>query len=225
MRIATALAVLFIALVSPAAAQDSFEGVITSEVKVLEAPKEMQQMMHMMNQQVSTYVKGPRTRIEQSGVMGKNIIIQDPGQKKMIMLMDMMGQKIAMEMPLEVEPDNSYDIFEFEYNGEPVKMTGEKKTISGYSCEKGILQVDGGAMEIWFAKDFPFASVYDSRMPGMPVQYVVREEEMVMEFTVTGIKEQAVSESMFTIPSEYTVKTAAEMQQFMPLMEGGFGDE
>jgi GLPGLI family protein len=225
MRIATALAVLFIALVSPAAAQDSFEGVITSEVKVLEAPKEMQQMMHMMNQQVSTYVKGPRTRIEQSGVMGKNIIIQDPGQKKMIMLMDMMGQKIAMEIPLDVEPDNSYDIFEFEYNGEPVKMTGEKKTISGYACEKGILQVDGGAMEIWFAKDFPFASVYDSRMPGMPVQYVVREEEMVMEFTLTGIKEQAVSESMFTIPSEYTVKTAAEMQQFMPLMEGGFGDE
>ena len=225
MRITTTLAVLFVALISPAAAQDSFEGVITSEVKVLEAPKEMQQMMHMMNQQVSTYVKGPRTRIEQSGVMGKNIIIQDPGQKKMIMLMDMMGQKIAMEMPLEVESGNSYDIFEFEYNGEPVKMTGEKKTISGYSCEKGILQMDGGAMEIWFARDLPFASVYDSRMPGMPVQYVVREEEMVMEFTVTGIREEAVSESMFTIPSEYTVKTAAEMQQFMPLMEGGFGDE
>ena len=136
----------------------------------------------------------------------------------------MLGQKIAMVMPMEEESPSDSGM-EFNYNGEKITMTSETKTISGYTCRKGIIQFEEGQMDVWFAESVKEFPMYDSRMPGVPIQYIVDEEGMKMQVTVKEIKAGPVSEKMFTVPSEYTVKSASDMQQFMPFILGTEGED
>jgi len=205
--------------VTSVSAQSSFEGIVTTEIKMLEVPKGEEGMEGLMNQTMTSYFKGGRSRIEMTSMGMNSIIISDQDKKEVTMLMDMLGQKIAMVMPME-EGSPSDSGMEFGYEGEKITMTNETKTISGYSCRKGIVQFEEGQMEVWFAESVKEFPMYDSRMPGVPIQYIVDEDDMKMQITVKEIKSQSVPEKMFSVPSEYTVKSAGDMEQFMPFIQG-----
>ena len=223
MKYASLLLALLIWPLACVFAQTPFEGVIRTTVKLVQAPPELEGMENALGQHMTTYVKGNKSRVEQTSISGNNIIITDRESRQVVMLLDMMGQKIAMTLAMtEDYPGQGVNLTEFEYAGQPIRMTGEIRNISGYSCEKGILNLDDNiSTECWFARAFPFSGLFDKRLPGMPMQYTILQDKVHMEFTLSEIREEVLDPSIFTIPDEYTVKTSEEMMQFMPLMQGG----
>lgn len=204
-------------------AQAEFQGVIKSKVSVLESPKEMQGMEDMLNHSIVTYVKGKLSRVEQITASGSSTIIANSNKNEVTMLMDMMGQKIAMVMPMEGRqrtPGLSFD-----YNGEEVKMTSEKKKFAGYNCQKGFIEIQGLTIEIWFATDIRHSDLIDTRLPGMPLQYTVNDNGLKVRFEVISISEEAVSDNQFVIPSEYQIKSSQSMEEFMPYIFGDPGED
>src|SRR5690606_16017415 len=105
-------------------AQTPFEGKI--KIKITEEGK---------NHLIDYVVKGQKFRIEMKDVEEVGAMIFDAQSKKMLIVMPQ--QKMYMEMPLDYSDVDSY--FEDESYENKIKMTGEKKTIKGYECEKWIV--------------------------------------------------------------------------------------
>jgi len=199
-------------------AQTAFEGIVTSQVTVLETPPDMRGMEDMLNHTIVTHVKGTRTRVEQVTAAGNSVIITNSEKREVVMLMEMMGQKIAMVMPMEGNARTPGTAFE--YNGEEIRLTNEKKKIVGHNCQKGFLTIEGVNMEVWFATGLRHSELVDDRLPGMAMEYTVSDNGLKMRFQVTKVEEDEVSEKMFVIPSEYQIKSSASMEEFMPYIFG-----
>lgn len=70
-------------------------------IKVTTEDPEMQQAAQYMPTEMLIYTKGAKSRIETSTMMGSTIILTDTVSKVGYVCMDMMGNKIAMEMPFD----------------------------------------------------------------------------------------------------------------------------
>jgi GLPGLI family protein len=213
------IAFLFFSSLPFAYSQTEFEGKIISSMEVLEAPGEMKGMEAMLGQTITSYYSEHRFRVEQQSKMGKNILLGNEDKKELIMLMDMMGQKIGIMMPM-TEEDSPAGGMEFDYNGQSIRMTEDSRVIAGHPCKKGIMGEGEGSLEVWFAEDIRGYPGMKAGLPGMPMEYLVKDAGMIIRITILEINEETVAESLFKIPAEYTLKTQAEMEQFMPLMMG-----
>lgn len=203
--------------------QTDFEGKVISSVKVLEAPEKLKGKESLLGQILTTFHSEGRVRAEQTGALGTTVIIKDPVKKEVVMLMDMLGQKIAMVLP--VDKKTTADDYGLSISGRKLSLTGEKKQIAGYTCVKAVVGEGADQQEVWFAEELRDMPGVEKGMPGMPMDYILRTNGMKMQLTVTEIREEDIPESLFRIPAEYAVKTQKEMEQFMPLMTGsGFDD-
>ncbi|MFT4595098.1 MAG: hypothetical protein ACI9LA_000872, partial [Bacteroidia bacterium] len=90
----TALVAIAIAL--PTLAQKKFEGSITFGLEYKDLPAEMAAMEAMLPDEMTTRIKGDKSRMEQSLGMGMSqVTITNMKTKSGTLLMDMMGKKIA----------------------------------------------------------------------------------------------------------------------------------
>ncbi|MCC6601246.1 MAG: DUF4412 domain-containing protein [Crocinitomicaceae bacterium] len=201
--------------VAAAISQAPFEGKIITEVKAVELPPEAKGMESMFNHSINIYVKGKNRRVEEGTAMGNTVIITLGEKNETIMLMDMMGQKIAVSMsPEENTPTTGHEPAK-------VELTNEKKMIAGYECKKAILtgtENPETIMEIWYTEKLPNATGKYESIAGMPMQYRVSANGMLLEFTVTKVAAEKVSTTLFEIPSGYTVKTKKELEGLMPML-------
>ncbi len=115
-----------------AVAQD-FEGKLTFEMDY-DLPESMEAQRSMMPSEMIMYVKGKNSRVEQSTMMGQQTVINNPKNDGAVLLMDMMGKKMAITMSNE-EEEKAEDSAKPE-----ITYTKETKVLDGYTCTKALVK-------------------------------------------------------------------------------------
>ncbi len=159
------------------------------------------------------YFSGNNVRVEsRMGAMGTTTVISKDG--KTVMLMDMMGNKIAMdETPEQPDADIS------------VSYTDATKTILGYECRKAIVTAAGTEMTYWVTDRIQMPHVESNMMvaelDGHPLEMELNLGMATVTMTATKVEASKVSADRFdtTIPDGYQKMNADELMQMM----GGMG--
>ncbi len=144
-------------------------------------------------------------RVEVSMAMGKTTIISNNKTGNGTMLMDMMGNKIAMEM-------NKEDMMKDKGNSPKpkVELTRESKDIAGYSCKKAIVTVgtsDGDkSFDAWFTNDLKVRNSFSSQIEGIDgflMEFQTVQNGMSMKMKANHVDPLAIDDSEFIIPDGY----------------------
>ncbi|HKR04362.1 MAG TPA: DUF4412 domain-containing protein [Bacteroidia bacterium] len=196
-------------------AQKIDEGKAVFEISYPDADIPDEQMA-MMPTESSMFFKEDQARVEMKMGMGMNqVMIFDNKNKIMTILMDMMGNKIAIKMTeddikkrKEKEGKQDYD----------VKITDETKDIAGFKCKKAIITgKDGSSFDLYFTdqiayKNGDWISEYKN-INGFPLQYKITQGNMTMQMTAKSVAKEKVDDEKFVIPSDYKSMTMEEMQK------------
>ncbi|MFO7524764.1 MAG: DUF4412 domain-containing protein [Ignavibacteriaceae bacterium] len=184
-------------------AQTQFEGKI--KIKISEDGKS--QLMDYM-------VKGQKFRFDLKDVEEVGAMIFDSQSKKMMIVMPQ--QKMYMEMPLDLSEAESY--FEDESFEGKITMTGEKKVIKGYECEKWIVEDEGYITESWITDKLGGFMFMGNPMGGggsdwksklnaqnyFPMEVNVYESgKLVNTIEVVEVAPQNLDNSLFSAPSGF----------------------
>lgn len=166
---------------------------------------------------VTEMYKGTKVRKDQETAMYSMGAITDNATEETIILMDipMMGEKIAFRQTKEDIEEAKAEMDEEikpEYN-----ETGETKEILGYTCKKVDVTIGEDTYPVYYTTGImmeanPNASGLFGDIEGVILEYTTSQEGMVMHFIATEVKKQKLSADMFTIPEDYSEKTAEEMK-------------
>ncbi len=193
-----------------------FNGVIVYNISYGETDMDPQ-MAAMMPKTMKMKIKGESSRTEISMGMGSTIVVFNGETKSGFTLMDIMGQKYAMEMTaeeleqdIEKEPDMD------------VEVTGETKEIAGYKCKKAIVKSnESGAedmeMVVYFTDELGTGMLnYNNPVfkdvQGVMMEYSLKENDINMTFTAISVTKQKVSDDEFEIPEGYNVMTMSDFE-------------
>lgn len=173
-------------------------------------------MKGMLPTDANMSFKGDMFMVETTGGMFDQKTISDSKKQESTMLMDMMGNKVAVKITkADIEKEKNK-------GAKPkVEITNETKMIAGYNCTKAIVKAEGAEpAEIWFTKDLAinngFSQGYDG-IDGMMLEYSVSQKMFTMKMTCTEIKADKVDDKVFEIPSDYKQMTREELMK----MSGG----
>jgi len=158
------------------------------------------------------YFSSDRTRIEMQMGMGmKNVTISDLKEKQTIVLMDMMGQKIAMKSSIEDEKVDEKT---------KVEVTSQTKKIAGYSCKKAIIttpESEGGNVVVWFTNDLVVNKGYlkgaMKKIDGTVLEYTVKQGPMEFTLSADKVERQKVDGKLFTIPEGYKMMDQKDLMK------------
>ncbi|MFN5319147.1 MAG: DUF4412 domain-containing protein [Bacteroidia bacterium] len=192
-----------------------FEGKILYEIetgKDLDARAQM-----MMPKKSAYYVKGNKSRMEAELPMGmSNITITDLEGKKTTNLLNFLGNKYAIEEPLNEE-------YGVETKNYKVLNTSETKTIAGYLCKRVQLSyIDTSTGEernadVWFTDEINTNSrLIEQRfaqLKGTLMEFSITQEGLTMKLTAKEVIPQEVADKMFDIPTDYQRTTREELMQ------------
>jgi GLPGLI family protein len=185
-----------------------FEGIITYEITYKNLPDEMKAMLPEENPQSKFYIKDSKTKMEMNMMGAKMIMISDLSTNTSISYTSVMGQKIKSTAPIE------------EVEGLKIRLVdGETKEIAGYLCKKAIITQPGSLdMEVFYTEDLQsnaFASMLSQfkKLEGIPLEYQINEQEMIMIASAKEIVKKSLDNSVFDPPlGEY--KEAPKMPKF-----------
>jgi len=185
-----------------------FQGKIEFSINY-DLPEDMESQRSLLANKMVTYIGDGFTRVEQQSQMGEQVSIYEVASKKTIILMDLMGQKIAL-VTTDEDDSQKYKISEEE----------ETKTIAGYKCKSAIFTAETQGHEtdflIFYTEKIP--SSYNSQFPGIkgyPLEYSMEVQGMNVTYTASNINEEKVNTSLGEIPEGY--KTMA-MEEFKAAM-------
>jgi len=205
---------LFISLTVAGFAQMK-KGTITYDMTFSSDNPDMAMAIGMMqgSKMTLSFMPGKSRSEVTMGTMGTMTTISDEKSKKILMLMDMMGMKYAINSDIEKKEEGNADNPDYK-----VEITEETKEILGYKCKKAILTnpEDGSVITMWFTNDIVAYTdghnYYNSDMPGFPMAITMNESEMSIDMTVTGVNKK-VNKKVFdmTVPDGYEVKTQEEL--------------
>ncbi len=163
-----------------------FSGVIIYNITYDETKMDPQ-MVAMMPKTLKMMIKEGKVKTEMSMGMGKNVNIFDSESMTGIMMMDMMGQKYAIEM-------NTGDIEKELEEGPDVKVEklSETKDIAGYTCNKAVVKILKASgeteyeMEVYYTDELGSGGInMDNPMfkdiEGVMLEYTIKEENMDMK--------------------------------------------
>jgi GLPGLI family protein len=175
-----------------------------------------EQMRAMLPSDANIFFKGDKIVVETLGGFGEQRTITDSKKGESIMLMDMMGNKMAVKTT-KADVDK-----ELAKKGKPkVEITSETKTIAGYTCTKAIVtSSEGSPVDIWFAKDLAVNNSFNQGyegINGMLLEYSVKNEMFNMKMFCTEIKAEKVDDAKFDIPSDYKMMSKDDLKK----MRGG----
>jgi len=189
-------------------AQKSFEGTVNFGITYTDMPDEMKQYESMMPKEMTLKIKGDKSRMEQNSAMGSTTTITDDKAKKVTILMNMMGQKIAMEQNTsddkeKVDPKINY-------------LEGTKK-IAGYTCKKAeITHPDmEEAMIVYYTEEISGTKTNTQfkGLKGFLMEYTVENQGMTMTIAAKEVKEEKICNAEFTIRYDYESMTKEEFKK------------
>jgi len=171
----------------------------------------------MMPTETVMYFKNKKSRVNISMAMGTTSIISDDGSKKSTVLMDFMGQKIAMESTYEDNKKEMKKSGDFTVE----KLAGSKK-IAGYNCKKAkVTQQQKGenfSFDIWYSDEIGVNNAGANGFEGIDgcmLEYEMFQNGTHMKMTTKSISKEDVKDSMFIIPDGYTMTTPKALKSLM----------
>ncbi len=205
-----AFTLFFIASLT-AISQKDFEGMITYSIEYVQLPQELKGFESMLPSEMTSYVKGGKMRTEQETAMtGKQIVIIDEEAKKAVTLMDIMGNKIAMPVPIDEMDDDSK-------NNSKVKIDyqNDSKTIAGYSCKKAVISSEDSnvPVTVYYTTDFTTKDSNFHDLKGFPLEYTLSEEGMQMRISAKVVEKKTIADSYFETPADYKITSQEELQK------------
>ncbi|GAB4319894.1 MAG: hypothetical protein Kow00127_12170 [Bacteroidales bacterium] len=207
---------------SEPAGDPPFSGIIYYEITYPGANFD-QQMMAMLPSSMKMSCKGHRSRTDLATGMGNNITIFDSEKMEGVTLMDMMGQKFAIEMTKAQIDEEMSKLEDIEVN-----ETGETRDIAGYACKKAVItyKQDGkaGKQEVWYTTELGEGPGYGNNLlfnqiKGIMMEFAINDSGMTMKMTATRVEKKKVPEKTFDRPDGYKTVTQQELQN---MFGGGY---
>ena len=188
----------------------TFEGKLTFGIDY-ELPEAMEAQRSMLPSEMIIYIAKGHVRIEQKTMMGDQNVITDTKAKKTVLLMNMMGKKMAITMTDDGKEKPTPKII----------YSKETKTIAGYECKKAtyITKDEAGEdqeLEVFYTEEIP--SEANDKLPGLkgyPLEYAVNAQGMLMTLAAKSVSKEKVSKKLFEIPEGYEEMS---MEDFMKSM-------
>lgn len=207
---------LLVYSVQAKAGEKEFTGVIVYNISYGETDIDPQ-MAAMMPKTMKMKISGLRSRTEINMAMGSTIVVFDGNTKMGFTLMDIMGQKYAMEMTADeleedIEKEQEMD----------VEVTDETKNIAGYVCKKAIVKSkESGAedleMEVYFTEELGSGMLnYNNPIfkdvQGVMLEYSMKENDMKMTFSAVSVTKEKIKEEEFEIPEGYNIMSMSDFE-------------
>lgn len=199
-----------------------FEGKITYSIEYDEIPEALEAYESMLPKESTITIKENKSKLEQNMAgMGSSSVISDSKANTGVMLINMMGQKVAVKMTKE-------DI-EAEKKEAPKSKTvlgTETKVIAGYKCKKATVKnADGTEVVVWYTDLIPTLGGANNKtggdIPGFPMEYSVDGGNgMALTMSVSKVSQEKVADSSFEIPAGYEEMTMEEFKNSMPATMG-----
>lgn len=202
------------------------EGAITYAMTMEGLPSEQAAMIGDM--ELKSTFKNTKVLTEMSSMMFTNQTLVD--DKGMVMLMEQMGNKIAVKQTKEeMEKEEAK---QKEKPADPkIEYTTETKTIAGYECKKAIVTMVGKdkkeeKMEIWYSDKFENLNKegkgrgqsFMKGLKGVPFEYSGAQGPMKFKMVAKEVSIEPVADSKFELSTEgYKMMTMDELKA----MQGG----
>ncbi len=191
-----------------------FEGKIVYSLDY-ELPEAMESQRAMLPATMDLIIGKEKTKIVQNTMMGSQIVISDTKTKESVLLMDMMGQKMAINMPAPTEEDlKNEELPTFKYDD-------KTKKIAGYKCKHAIMIVEDengevNEIDVYYTEEIP--SEANSKLKGLkgfPLEYAMAPQGMVMTLTAKSVTKEKLPASEFNVPEGYKTMTMEEFKASM----------
>ncbi|MBG16080.1 MAG: hypothetical protein CL853_06985 [Crocinitomicaceae bacterium] len=204
---------LFFLLTSNLLSQ-KFEGSIKYTLDY-ELPEIMEPQRSMLPNEMITYCKKDYSRVEQKTAMGDQIVISNSKSGESTLLMNMMGQKMAIEVSNEENKETST-------NKPSIIYAEESKNIAGYLCKKAIYTIyneqdqDSVAIDVFYSEEIsPSFNSQFKHLDGFPLEYAINTNGMTITFLAIEITNEKLSKDLFLIPNDYQKLSLEDFKSMM----------
>ncbi|MDF2448183.1 MAG: hypothetical protein K0R26_687 [Bacteroidota bacterium] len=202
------------------------EGSITYDMKMEGLPPEQAAMMGDM--ELKTTFKNDKVLSEMSSMMFSSQTCVD--EKGMTMLMEQMGNKIAIKQTkeeMEKEAAKSKD----KPTDPKIEYLNETKTIAGYECKKAVITTVGKdkkeeKMEVWYSDKFENPNKegkgrgqgFMKGFKGLPFEFSNAQGGMKFTMIAKAVSTDPIDDSKFNLSTDgYKMMTMDELKA----MQGG----
>ncbi len=191
---------------------DGFQGIITYDI-TYESDELSASDRAQLPTEMVVYISDNKVRQDQTTAFYSFSQIFDFNDGSTIILMDVMGQKIAVKQSKE-EFEEAMEMAEIK---EPeIKFVDETKQIAGYRSKKAELIMDGDVVDVFYTDELDVPEKINENtefkgIKGLLMDYTVIKEGLIMTTTVREINSSRVAAHKFKIPDDYELKTAEEL--------------
>jgi len=173
----------------------------------------MESQRSMLPTQMITYISKNASRVEQETMIGEQIVISNHKRNTTVLLMNLMGQKVSIEIPNEKNNDQDKEV--------NITYLEQEKMIAGYACKKALYsssskEKNNVSIHVYYTPEI--SSKYNQQfkeLKGMPLEYSVVTQGMTLNFVATEIIQQKVDKSLFKTPKDYNSMTLENFQKMM----------
>lgn len=158
------------------------------------------------------YIKGNKVLQESKSSMGTQSVVIDGDSKTNLILIDMMGQQLAIKVPKEdVEKQLK------EVPVAKVEFFEETKKIAGYNCKKVEITEGDNTTTAYYSTDFNcpeinWATPYKD-IKGVLLEYSTSQQGITAKYTAKEVKETKVKDNKFTVPVGFKELTPDEAKK------------
>lgn len=188
-----------------------FEGKVVYNLSYADLPAEIEPYKAMLPSSTTIHIKGHLSRMEQSGMGVKNVVLEDATTNSKTLVMDYMGDKIWADISEKKEtPTITY-------------LEGTKE-ISGYKCKKAQLTFTNTNRNtlVYYTEELPKqSSVLFANLKGFPMEYKITAGRFKATITAATINQNTVNDSQFKIPEGYRKVSQEELKK---LYSSGMGN-
>lgn len=191
-----------------------FEGTINFSLEY-DLPEIMEQQRSMLPKDMVTYCKKDFSRVEQKTAMGDQIVITNSKTGASTLLLNMMGQKMAIQI-------NAEDDINTSTNKPSINYINESKTIAGYKCDRATYTVfdeqqqDSVQVDVFYTDKI--AASYNAQfkyLAGFPLEYTINTNGMAVTFLAKDISDEKLSNKLFIVPDDYEKLTLEDFKKMM----------
>ncbi len=194
-------------------AQD-FNGVITFKYTFEGRELEASEKAQMPTGQTMTFGLG-KVKTEITTPTGNITTIYDVTTQETTMLLDIMGQKLAVIQKADEETKKK---MEEQTKGVKVNYPDEAKQIAGYNCKKAEIVKGDTTITLFFAPDLKFKGANDMQVykdiDGIVLESTspTQDDELTMKVKATKIEPKKIKKKEFNIPGDYKIVSPEELK-------------
>lgn len=180
-----------------------------------ELPEAMEAQRSMLPAEMSMLISKNKTKVIQNTMMGSQIVISDTKANASVLLMDMMGQKMAIDLPTPTKEELK------EEKQPKYKYDDKTKKIAGYKCKHAVMSIEdeGGEeseMDVFYTEEIP-SSANDKLkgLKGFPLEYTIVSQGLTMIVTAKEVNKEKIAASEFEVPEGFSKMTMEEFKKSM----------